>query len=162
MLAILDVDYRGDKAIVGCLVVRDWTDSAPLREFTVQVRGVAPYEPGAFYKRELPCLVAALAKVTEPITAVVIDGNVWLDAGKPGLGARLHDEVKLPVVGIAKTAFKDGSFAQRVFRGQSQRPLFVTSAGIDEVVAAKHVTMMDGDARIPALVRRVDRLCRSS
>lgn len=162
MLAILDVDYRGDKAISACLVFDWWPSERPIREFTIQVRNVAPYEPGAFYKRELPCLMAALEKVTEPITAVVIDGNVWLDAGKPGLGAHLHNKIQLPVVGIAKTQFKDGKFAVEVLRGESKKPLYVTSAGMEARNAAQHVMDMHGDHRVPTLARRVDRLCRES
>lgn len=162
MHAIIDVDYRGDKAITACLLFKDWTDSKPHRQFTVQVKGVAPYEPGAFYKRELPCLLAALDKVTEPLDCVVIDGNVWLDDGKHGLGAHLFDAIQKPVVGIAKTAFKGSPFAQHVLRGESKNPLFVTAAGMDQAVAAQHVAVMHGDYRVPTMVKLVDRLCRRS
>lgn len=162
MKAILDVDYRGDKAIVACILFKDWTDSKVVRQFTVQVKDVAPYEPGAFYKRELPCLMAALAKVTEPLDLVVIDGNVWLDDGKHGLGAHLFDAIQKPIVGIAKTSFKGSPFAQHVLRGTSKNPLFVTAAGMDQAVAAQHVAGMDGENRIPTLVKLVDRLCRRS
>lgn len=162
MKAILDVDYRGDKAITACLLFRDWTDDKPLRQFTVQVRDVAPYVPGAFYKREMPCLLAALNKVTEPLDCIVIDGYVFLDSGRPGLGAHLHDAINLPVVGIAKTAFKGSSFATPVLRGTSQRPLYVTTSGVHAHEAAKHVETMHGSSRIPTLVKLVDRLCRRS
>ena len=161
MLAVLDVDYRGDKAIVGCVIFREWASTTVSREFTVQVLNVQPYEPGAFYKRELPCLLAALANVSESLETIIIDGNVWLDAGKPGLGAHLRNSVNLPVVGVAKTAFKDGSFAEKVLRGVSKKPLFVTAAGIDQVTAAQRVVSMHGDHRVPTLIRRVDHLCRA-
>lgn len=162
MITILDVDYRGDKAIAACLIFRDWTDSRAIRQFTVQVKDIEPYVPGSFYKRELPCLLASMAKVTEPVDCVVIDGNVWLDAGHPGLGARLHDVIQKPVVGIAKTAFKDGSFAQQVLRGVSKKPLFITAVGIDPIEAASRVSSMHGDNRVPTLVKLVDHLCRRS
>lgn len=147
---------------MACILFRDWTDSKGIRQFTVQVKDVAPYEPGAFYKRELPCLMAALAKVTEPLDCVVIDGNVWLDDGKHGLGAHLFDAIQKPVVGIAKTSFKGSLFAQHVLRGQSKVPLFVTAAGMDPVLAARYVTSMHGDYRVPTMVKLVDRLCRRS
>lgn len=162
MKAILDVDYRGDKGIVACLLFKDWTDERPVRQFTVQVKNVAPYEPGAFYKRELPCLMAALNKVTEPLDFVLIDGNVWLDDSKPGLGAHLFDAIQKPVIGIAKTAFNGSTFAQHVLRGQSKTPLYVTAAGVDPVVAAQHVAAMHGEHRAPTMVKLVDRLCRRS
>lgn len=162
MLAVLDVDYRGDKAIAACLIFHDWSASRPVREFTVEVNGVAPYEPGSFYKRELPCLLAALKQVTETLTAIVVDGNAWLDHHKPGLGARLHEVIALPVVGIAKSAFKGADFARKVYRGSSQNPLYVTAVDLDPSDAAHRVKIMHGEFRVPTLVRRVDRLCREA
>lgn len=164
MLACLDADYRGDKAIVACALFRDWTDQCPSRSFTVQVKDVAPYEPGQFYKRELPCLLAALAKVHEALDAVIVDGNVWLDAGRPGLGAKLYEALgrQVPVVGVAKTSFKGSSFAQHVLRGKSKRPLYVTAAGMSDQAAASHVMSMHGKHRLPTILRLVDRLARSS
>ncbi len=56
MIAILDVDYRADgTAVAACVTARDWADDKPLNEHTTLVPEVALYEPGQFYKRELPC-----------------------------------------------------------------------------------------------------------
>lgn len=92
-----------------------------------------PYEPGGFYKRELPFLLEAVAFVERRhlVEAVVIDGHVWLREGQPGLGARLHEALgaRKAVIGVAKTAFAGGT-AVPVLRGDSSRPLFELGATI--------------------------------
>ena len=69
------------------------------------VPDVEPYRPGQFYLRELPPLRAALDGLTA-MTLLVIDGYADLDPdGRPGLGARAHDEFGVPVIGVAKSPF---------------------------------------------------------
>ncbi len=49
MLACVDVDYRAEGALAACLTFAEWTDGAPLAEFTELVPDVEPYQPGEFY-----------------------------------------------------------------------------------------------------------------
>ena len=163
-LACLDVDYQGDDAMAACLLCNGWAAPGPTHALIAHVRDVAPYEPGLFYKRELPCLLAVLTKVPEPPAVIVIDGYVWLgQERRPGLGAHLYDALDraTPVIGVAKTAFVDTPAATAV-RGASARPLWVTAAGCDVTDAARHVQDMHGVFRIPSLLRQVDQLCRRS
>jgi deoxyribonuclease V len=86
---------------------------------------------------------------------------------RPGLGFHLHQALHslIPVVGIAKTAFvgaEESSQVAKVFRGESKRPLFVTSVGIELATASHWVQSMAGPYRIPLLVAAVDRLARSA
>jgi deoxyribonuclease V len=135
-----------------------WTDAAPAREFTVRsAEPPADYEPGKFYQRELPYLLGALAGITPEL--VIIDGNVWLADHAPGLGARLHREIHVPIVGVAKNPFR-GAPAIAVIRGQSGKPLHVTAVGIDAKLAADRVRAMHGEFRIPTLLKRADALAR--
>jgi deoxyribonuclease V len=162
-LACLDVAYNDDSAYAACVLFDDWRAEHPLRVVTRRGDGVAPYEPGAFYKRELPVLLAVLAEAGERYATLVVDGYVWLDALlRPGLGARLHQALgeAVPVVGVAKTSFHDDAWSARAFRGQSKRPLFVTAAGMDATEAASRIVAMHGDGRIPTLLRLVDRRAR--
>jgi deoxyribonuclease V len=164
MIACLDVDYRDSYAIAGCVLFAHWDDATSVREHVVRVSPVHPYEPGNFYRRELPCLVAVLREVTEPLQAIIVDGYVWLDEkGTPGLGARLHEAYGgvVPVIGVAKTRFHGADVARPVLRGESSHPLYVTAAGIDVGEAAARVQGMHGSHRVPTLLKRVDRLCRS-
>jgi deoxyribonuclease V len=162
MLACVDVDYRAGEAIAACVLFRLWGDGASADEKVERVTKVEPYEPGQFYRRELPCLLAVLGRVREPVEVVVVDGYVWLRDGQaPGLGARLYEALgrSVPVIGVAKSRFLSAP-AAAVTRGDSQRPLYVTAAGMDVAVAARHIQGMHGPFRVPTLLRRVDRLCR--
>lgn len=167
MIAFLDVDYRGTNARAACVVVKSWTDQTPRATFTADVEEVHSYEPGNFYLRELPCLMAVLALFPEIPETLVVDGYVWLGPEqRPGLGAHLYEAVGgcVSVVGIAKTLFKslsDSNLVALVYRGQSKNPLFITSAGMDLQSAAEAVRGMHGEHRIPEIVRMTDRLARS-
>jgi deoxyribonuclease V len=164
MIACVDVDYRGDEAVAACVLSRCWPDEGSAGQRVRHLTGVAPYQPGQFYRRELPCLLAVLGEVGQPLEAVVIDGYVWLrDEEGPGLGAHLYEALgrAVPVVGVAKTRFASAR-AAAVLRGDSQKPLFVTAAGIPVEKAAGRVQSMHGPHRIPTLLKLVDRLCRDS
>lgn len=163
-VAFTDVDYRTpDGARAACVVASAWSDATPCEERYVDIESVAPYRPGAFYERELPCLLAVLASITTPYRVVVVDGYVDLDVeGTPGLGARLYEALggRVPIVGVAKTAFRGASFATSVLRGSSRKPLYVTARGIDVGSVAEWVRTMHGPYRLPTLLGRVDHLAR--
>lgn len=163
LLACVDVDYRGERAVAAAILFLDWGAAQPVSELVVPIAAVAPYRPGAFYERELPCVLAVLRRSSWPLAAVVVDGYVWLDGGKPGLGAHLHAALggATPVIGVAKTQYR-GAPAVEVLRGDSQRPLYVSAAGVDAARAAEDVRRMHGPHRQPTLLRLVDRLCRGS
>jgi deoxyribonuclease V len=165
-MACVDVDYRGNDAVAACVLFRDWTDAVSADRLVEKIQGVAEYTPGQFYRRELPCLLAVLNRVTEPLDLVVVDGYVWLaDESHPGLGAHLYEALgrRVPVVGVAKTRFASARLAVAVVRGENaSRPLYVTATGISVDAAARHVESMYGAYRIPTLLREVDRLCRET
>lgn len=161
-LACLDVHYRDTRGTAACVLFRDWGDAAPEARLTRVIEDVAPYAPGQFYRRELPCLLAVLEQVPSLPRLVVVDGYVWLSPARaPGLGAHLHAALgaAIPVVGVAKTAFP-GAPALPVLRGRSRAPLFVSAIGIPTREAAAHVASMHGPHRIPTLLGLVDRLGR--
>jgi len=164
MIACIDVDYRAGEAVAACVVFDSWTSDTSRHEAVARIGEVKPYQPGEFYKRELPCILVVLGKVPEPIHAIVVDGYVWLGDSAPGLGARLYEALKgtVPVIGVAKSRFKTGGEAATVYRGRSQRPLFVTAAGMPQGIAAQHIECMHGRFRIPTMLKRVDQLCRQA
>jgi deoxyribonuclease V len=127
---------------------------------TILVAEAEQYRPGEFYLRELPP-IRAVCQHTGPLALIVVDGYVDLDpAGRPGLGAHVHAELGVPVIGVAKTAFRTATHAARIRRGQSARPLFVTAAGLTIADAARLVHDMAGPFRIPDALRAADRLAR--
>jgi deoxyribonuclease V len=159
VIAITDVAYKDDVARAACVLAERWDSPRPLRSFTALRTPVEDYVPGEFWRRELPVLLALLDGVAADV--VVVDGYVWLDAARrPGLGARLHDALRVPVVGVAKTSFDGSAFAVTVQRGTSHKPLYVTAAGLDPEEAARAVAGMHGEHRIPTLLAAADRLAR--
>jgi deoxyribonuclease V len=161
MIAIFDVDYKEDKANIACVVATDWEAKEPAKLYTKVIAPIAEYESGAFYKRELPCLLGIIADITEFIDFYVIDGYVWLGE-KPGLGYHLYQATngKIPVIGVAKTSFHNNFNAMEVQRGQSNNPLFITSIGIDLQESSELIKNMHGEYRLPHLLKLTDTLCR--
>lgn len=92
---------------------------------------------------------------------LIIDSYADLDPdGRPGLGARARDQFGVPVIGVAKSAFRSAAHAIPVLRGASARPLYVTAAGMPCTDAADLVRHMAGQYRLPDALRRVDSLAR--
>jgi len=161
-IAVLDVAYLAKAAGVACVLADSWTAPAPVVEISKHVACIlAKYESGCFYKRELPLLRTMIDGLECRPAVFVIDGYVWLGAtNKPGLGAHLFESVgrAIPVVGVAKSRYRDDTWSARVLRSKSRRPLFVTAAGLDQTRAAELVLRMHGKHRIPSLLQRADRL----
>ncbi|MDZ4869616.1 MAG: endonuclease V [Alphaproteobacteria bacterium] len=166
LIAALDAAYSDTNACAACVVFEGWAAERATHEEVFRANAAAAYEPGAFYKRELPLLLEVLkaARVTPDI--VVIDGYVRLDAaGRAGLGAHLHAALggSCAVVGVAKTAFADApSWCSQVVRGSATRPLYVTAIGMSDDEASAGVRAMHGAHRIPTFIQRADRLAREA
>ena len=162
MIAALDVRY-GEAALTGhgaAMVFEHWGDAVPLAEYTAGFNGVEPYVPGQFFKREMPCLLALLAKVREPLDLIVVDGFVSL-GDKPGLGMHLWEALdrRVAIIGVAKNRFRYAKPIE-VVRGSSKRPLYITAADVDPAAAVEAIRITHGANRIPTLLKRVDRMTR--
>ncbi len=166
MIAILDAAYGDAAASVSCVLCAAWDAAAPIQECAQLHPPARAYEPGQFYKRELPLLLAVLSGRTPAPEIILIDGYVWLDdeMKRPGLGAHLFGALqgRSAVVGLAKTRFRDAGSAFAITRGRSASPLFVTAQGMKSDEAAAGVRGMSGAHRIPTLVRRADALARAA
>ncbi|MCI5074944.1 endonuclease V [Oricola sp.] len=165
-VAVLDAAYGDTVAAGGCVLISEFSSSEPLATHQVRLpMQSAEYEPGAFYKRELPVLLALLDAVSTPVATIVIDGYVHLDgAGRPGLGARLAAALdrRVAVIGVAKTPFRGDDWSRPVCRGESRQPLRVTAIGVDLDTASRWVAEMHGAHRIPVMCRLADRLARDA
>jgi deoxyribonuclease V len=160
----LDAAYGPTSSSVAGALIDDW-DAAEATQMIVRRFDGPPeeYEPGAFYKRELPLLLPIISEVADRVGVIVIDGYVWLGTDdQPGLGAHLFERLGslIPVIGVAKTPYRDDTWSVPVPRGESKRPLLVTSAGIDKQDAATCIRRMHGDHRIPTILALVDRAAR--
>ncbi len=161
LVVCVDVDYRETVAVAAGVWFRGWETSEVETEVVTTLDEVAPYQPGEFYRRELPCVLAVLERGPAP-EVVVVDGYVWLGPERPGLGAHLYQALgeRTVVVGVAKSPFTGSTDAVPVYRGDSHSPLYVTAAGVSAEEAAGWVARMSGPYRVPAMIRWVDQLAR--
>jgi deoxyribonuclease V len=161
LAACVDVDYRDPIAVAAGVWLRGWKAAKAEVEVVTRLDEVAPYQPGEFYRRELPCVLAVLQR-GPAAEVVVVDGYVWLGPGRAGLGAHLYQALgeRTVVVGVAKSRFLSATEAVPVCRGDSKSPLYVTAAGVSAAEAAEWVMRMHGFYRVPTLLKRVDQLAR--
>ena len=143
------------------MVAADAAFTHVLAEYTALTDEVLPYQTGQFYLRELPPLRAVLHGIPG-LGLLVVGGYADHDPeGRPGLGAHAHTEFAIPVIGVAKSAFRTATHAIAVRRGTSARLVFVTAAGMCATEAASLVQNMVGRFRIPDALRRADTLART-
>ncbi|WP_444928240.1 endonuclease V [Microbulbifer sp. TRSA002] len=165
MILAVDVDYRDPGAMVAGVGFENWSAPEPEQLYLSKIESTLAYEPGAFYKRELPCILTLIEEHKIEAELIVIDGYVFLGGEqKPGLGAHLYSALQqeVPIIGVAKKPFKDTPVEAELLRGKSVKPLYISSLGLPLPEAKKLVKKMHGDHRIPTLLKRVDRECRKS
>jgi len=163
MILAIDVDYEESSALAAGVLFSNWEDAEAKDIFTSTINQINEYQPGNFYKRELPCILRLLDEHNLKPDIILVDGYVFLDGTKAaGLGKYLYDalEYKPIVIGVAKRAFKDISPKYAVYRGESKNPLYVTSVGLDVSFALEGIARMHGEYRIPDLLKKVDQVCR--
>lgn len=166
MILAFDTYYFDNKAKTVGIAFREWGAVQPEQVYSETLEDIAEYEPGAFYKRELPCIVSLLKQVDfQTIELIIVDGFVYLDdQGRLGLGGRLYETLgqSIPVIGVAKTNFASiENNKRKLLRGQSGNPLYITAIGIDVDEAAAHINTMSGEYRIPALLKQLDGLTKA-
>jgi deoxyribonuclease V len=167
MIYAFDALYKGDTGKIVCLGFNSWEDSSFKMQIIKNISPVAEYEPGSFYKRELPCILEVIKDIClEQEDILIIDGYVFLDNNrKPGLGFYLYEQFsgKYPVIGVAKSRFFENTeLVKEVFRGESRNPLFVTATGMDPAHAASCIKKMHGEFRIPTLLQLLDSKTREA
>lgn len=165
MIYAFDTYYYDDFAKTICIAFKNWDSENEEAIYSENTSITSEYESGAFYKRELPCILSLLKKINlKESDIIIVDGYVTLNNdGKIGLGGYLYNALdnKIPVVGIAKNGFAAEDDKRReVFRGESKTPLFVTSQGIDVDEIKIALKNMSGPYRIPALLKKLDQLTR--
>lgn len=165
MILAFDTYYFDDKAKTVCLEFEEWNSSTDFKIHSEIISNVSEYIPGEFYKRELPCIVSLLDKIgLENVEAIVVDSFVYLDDDKKlGLGSYLYEKLnkEIPIIGVAKTNFTSlEKYKTPIFRGESQKPLYVTAIGIELDDAVKKIQEMHGEYRIPTLLKELDRLTK--
>jgi deoxyinosine 3'endonuclease (endonuclease V) len=159
LLLAFDAYYTDTTTKLVAAIFPDWAATAPTELRTWASGPAAAYQPGQFYKRELPLILTALQDFDlNEVDAIIVDGYVYLDAnGRLGLGGHLYQALneEVPVVGIAKSYFRDTN-AEAVCRGESKKPLYVTAFGMDQQAAGNRLREMAGYYRMPDVLAAVD------
>jgi len=164
-MAILDVSYSNELATIACVQFYDWTDHEPAGMRISHLMVSSRYEPGYFYRRELPCLLHALQQEPMQFSDIIIDGYVQLNPPRnKGLGLHLAEslEYDAAVIGVAKNPLRIADRYRRICRGRSKKPLFISAAGMSLDLAADMIRSMHGEYRLPTLIKMADTLCRES
>jgi deoxyribonuclease V len=160
MLLAVDVYYYDEnKAKTVGIIFEKWESQEPTKILTKVLDKVPEYEPGSFYKRELPCIIELLKIIDmSNIDIIIIDGYVYLEQiDSPGLGLHLYNFLgkKYTIIGVAKTYYQE-NIAEKIYRGKSKIPLYITSIGIEPSEAMKCIETMYGSYRIPKLLKLLD------
>ncbi|OIV38894.1 endonuclease V [Mangrovactinospora gilvigrisea] len=187
-LAGLDVAYAGtggpEDRVAGAVVVLDAATLDVIEEATAIGPARFPYIPGLFAFREVPVLLAALAKLTAPPDLLLCDGHGLAHPRRFGLACHLGVLTGLPTAGVAKTRLigthaepgpergdhadlvdeADGAVLGRVLRTQrGVKPVYLSvghRVGLDDLT--RHVLAAAPRYRLPETTRRADRLCRDA
>ena len=166
MIIAIDVKYNEETRTAKAVgIMFNWLDDKPKQIISKTISDVDNYISGQFYKRELPCIKAVLQEIDlKEVEIIIVDGHIFIDNNENyGLGGYVFKEFneKIPVIGVAKTFFKGNeTTVKSICRGQSNKPLFVSSIGIKLEVAIENITNMHGEFRIPTLLKEIDRLSK--
>ena len=161
MILAFDSYYFEDTAKTIAIQFDSWETATPTKVYSEVLDGIAEYEPGAFYKRELPCILSLLGQVNlDEIDFIMVDSYVLLnDEGKLGLGGYLYHELnkKIPVIGVAKTGFHNNKLnSKELLPRESKKPLHISAIGITLQEAYEHIKSMHGAYRMPTISLLVD------
>ncbi|WP_343618415.1 endonuclease V [Flavobacterium sp.] len=167
MILAFDTYYFDNKAKTVCLEFSEYNQKENFKIHTEIIENVEEYIPGEFYKRELPCIMSVLNQINlENIEVIIVDGFVYLDDDKKyGLGGHLYEKLnrQIPIIGVAKTNFASIEKDKKaLYRGDSIKPLYITSIGIDLEEAFKKIENMHGEFRMPTLLKELDRLTKEN
>jgi len=92
MILAVDVDYKqNNEAIIAGILFENWESKEITKEVIVKIDKVEEYISGEFYKRELPCIMTLLDKLSKLPDSIIVDGYVYLNNNKKGLGGYLYE-----------------------------------------------------------------------
>ncbi len=165
MIVAFDVYYYLEgKALVAAATFESWDAEQSYSTHRKLFDSPFEYVSGKFYLRELKPILSILSELPE-VDTYVIDGYCHLDGeGKMGIGAYLYNELPpdMKVIGVAKNPYQGSEYACKVYRGESKKPLYVTSIGIPYDEAGELISSMHGDFRMPTLLKEVDSISRET
>jgi deoxyribonuclease V len=163
------------------VVVLSFPDLAVLETATAEIPTTFPYVPGYLSFREVPALLAALAKITLTPDLLLCDGQGYAHPRRFGLACHLGVVLDCPTIGVAKSRFigthdepgpekgdwtplRDGDETiGAVLRSRSQtKPLYISIGHrLSLPSAIDYVLRCTPQYRLPETTRRADRLSKT-
>lgn len=175
MIIALDSYYQGDICNTS-LVLFSKKEDKYIYTDTIYTTVTSPYIPGMFYLRELPGIKLILSKFKfenpewwDSVDTIIVDSFYKLkkdDKIWDGLGSHLFNWLvefnnQKHIVSVAKNPFGEcEEISELVYRGGSQKPLFVQSSGDASYDADMIENELHGNYRIPTMLKIVDQLSR--
>jgi deoxyribonuclease V len=99
-----DVSYdRGSPVLFAAVVVLDPATCEVIESTRTESRARFPYVPGYLSFREIPALLEAFARLSEPPDLVICDGQGRAHPRRFGLASHLGVYLDLPTIGCAKS-----------------------------------------------------------
>ena len=164
MVIIIDADYNETtkNGHVAGILAKTPLDEKESGIVTGIVDHIAEYQPGQFFRRELKCVDEVLRQVKiKQVEMILVDGYADFGTGQASLGTHVYDKYRIPVIGVAKNPFRGCIVSDtEVYRGSSDKPLYVTCKGIQRERAKDIVRKMAGEYRIPTLIKLADKIAR--
>lgn len=164
MVVIIDADYKEElkKGHVAGIVADSIFDEKEKVVITAIAEEIGEYVPGKFYLRELQSVELILSQLDlQELELIIVDGYADSGTEQNALGTYVYEKYHIPVIGIGKNKYEGCVIPDtEVYRGESKKPLYVTSKGIAHEVAKSYVERMAGKYRLPYLVKYADNRAR--
>lgn len=165
MVVIIDADYNEEtrEGHVAGIVAKNILSEQEEYVITAFVTEIEDYIPGQFYRRELQSVDSIISQIEKgDIEMIVVDGYADSGTEEHALGTYVYEKYNIPVIGIGKNKYDRCVLENlEVYRGESKKPLYVTSKGMDNEQAKTLVKKMAGKFRIPYLVKYADNRARN-
>lgn len=165
MIVAIDVYYK-EKTATSVAVLFEWEDNVPKEIIIEETSDFEEYVPGKFYRRELPCILSLLKKISiDTIEVLIVDGHVYTDNETIGLGGYTWEALnkKIPIIGVAKRPFfSNKETVKEIYRGKSKHPLYISSIGLKLNKAAELIQNMKGEYRMPAILKELDKVTKGN
>mgnify|MGYP003392982056 FL=1 len=137
IIAGVDVGYDTKRNLAhASIVTMSPIDLKPLEQVEAFVPADFPYIPGLLSFREIPAILAALAKLKAVPDLLMVDGQGIAHYRRVGIAAHLGIILDMPSIGVAKSRLS-GSFVMPGFNKGDYSPLMIGEERIGTVLRSK-------------------------